>query len=169
MRCLQCDHPNRLTARLCEYCQSAIVPDAIPGLAHSHPAQHYETEQILVAEEFLDLLLDGEDFFAELEEHLRLMAVNFRTFEERYKAEMLDLGHSPEDELTRVLETGFELFGMGHAAFSQFFAKESEDPEELESAFKLLRDGNNYICLGLDIIHRRHDELQEVLESQETG
>lgn len=169
MRCQNCDQTNRVTARLCEHCHSEIVPEAIAKADHPHPAQHYETEQILVAEEFVDLLLDGADFFAELEEHVRLMGANFKKFEERYKAETQALAHPPDDDLSRVLETGFQLFGKAQIAFSQFFAEESDDPEELESAFKLLRDGNNYICLGLDIIHRRHDELQEVLESQERG
>ena len=169
MQCIRCDHPNHVTARRCEYCHSEIIPEEIPGLDHPHPAQHYETEQILVVEEFVDLLLDGEDFFAELEEQVRLMGANFKKFEERYKAESQALPHPTEDDLAGVLETGFQLFDKGQSAFSQFFAKESVDPAELERAFKLLRNGNNYICLGLDIIHRRHDELQEVLEAEDAG
>jgi hypothetical protein len=142
------------------------------GVEYPHPSHHYETEQIVHLAELVELLLDGEDRFDELEEHLQLMEDNFTEFEKRYALSMQSLLASesmkrPEDQystkLSYVLRTGLRLFHEGKAAFAHFFATESEDPDELEAAFCKTRDGNDYVCLALELAEQRLAELEKVI------
>lgn len=72
-------------------------------------------------------------------------------------------------KLSYVLKTGFGLFEQGRRAFNEFFETESEDADELEAAFAKVRDGNNYICLALEMAQKRFEELQEVLKHHPEG
>lgn len=188
MQCPRCSQDNLYGAKWCENCESPLIP-GLPveeevavglqeGVEYPHPTHHYETEQIVVTAQYVERLLEGDDCFDELEDHLDLMAANFKEFEKQHAAEMQNLlsresRRMPDDtyntKLSYVLKTGFGLFEEGRRAFNEFFDTESEDADELEAAFAKVRDGNNYICLALEMAQQRFQELQEVLKHHPEG
>jgi hypothetical protein len=183
MQCPRCSKDNLYGARWCAHCEAPMIP-APPkdeeeslgiqeGVKYPHPTHHYETEQIVYAAELVERLLDGEDRFDDLEDHLDMMSENFREFERQQAAQMQKLlsresRRMPNDayntKLSYVLRTGFDLFENGRRAFVEFFETESDDADELMAAFERVRDGNDYVCLALEMAQQRFEELQQVLE-----
>ncbi|HIB63785.1 MAG TPA: hypothetical protein EYO33_01355 [Phycisphaerales bacterium] len=187
MKCLQCQTDNPPRSTRCQKCGSPLIPGADDptassvglkeGVDYPHPTHHYDTEQILVARELVDALLEGEDCFDELEDHLHQMNDNFKQFEQQYAANMQKMlvqeaGKHPEDDyntkLSYVLRTGLKVFDEGQQAFRTFFETESEDADELEAAFHKVRDGNDYVCLALEMAQQRLAELEAVIEARES-
>lgn len=178
MRCPKCGEQNSRTSLFCHACQSPLVGDpsaAAPtglgiqeGIEYPAPAHHYETEQLNALHDLVAGLLDGADLFDELESHLDQMAENFGRFEQQHAEKMQRLlaeqsVKQPEDDynaqLSYVIQTGLRLFKEGRDAFDRFFETESDDPDELEAAFYHVRDGNDYLCLALEMAHQRYQLL----------
>ena len=143
------------------------------GVVYPQPTHHYETEQIQELHELVERVLDGEDLFAELEEHLEAMARNYEFFESRHIGPMQELlvqesGRFPDDDyntqLSYVLRTGMDRFKEGRDEFKVFFETESDNPDELEEAFTKVGDGHDYICLGLEMAQTRLAALENILE-----
>jgi hypothetical protein len=185
MICFKCSSENSPRARYCKKCQAVLPKLHIDeptsgqvalkeGVAYPEPTHHYETEQIQELHELVEGLLDGEDLFRDLEEHLEMMASNYKTFEEQHVRPMQQLlireaSRLPDDDyntqLSWVLKTGMDRFQEGRDAFKRFFDMESEDPEELEDAFFQVGDGHDFICLGLEMAQSRLAVLQDILEN----
>lgn len=182
MLCLKCTHDNPPRSRYCQKCQ-AVLPRMMgtepiaqvalkEGVDYPEPTHHYETEQIQKLFDLVEDVLDGEDLFEELEEHLSSMAANYKKFEQEHVRPMQELlvreaSHLPDDDynaqLSWVLKTGMSRFHEGRAAFKIFFETESEVPEELEEAFSIVGDGHDFICLGLEMAEARLALLHEIL------
>jgi len=185
VKCPQCESQNPPNCRICQACGAPLIPSPVveqpklgiaEGVEYPHPTHHYETEQMNRLTELVALLFEGEDLFVELEDHLVMMSDNFHEFETQYAEKMQELlvreaSRKPEDQyntkLSYTLRTGLQLFEEGRAAFQQFFETESEDPDELEAAFVKVRDGNDYVCLALELAQIRFQELQKVLQQRE--
>lgn len=183
MQCLQCAEDNPPAVRRCQYCLAPLIP-VIPdepasglgikeGVVYPEPTHHYETDQLLAVQQLVDRLLEGDDCFDDLEDQLDQMAHNFALFEALHVNEMQRLlaqesQRLPADDfnnqLSYVIKTGLGLFGEGRRAFKVFFENESEDAEELEAAFLRVRDGNDYLCLALEMAHQRHQDLLDVID-----
>lgn len=184
MLCLKCSADNPNNSRYCKNCR-AVLPRNLgqpptvaavslkEGVEYPEPTHHYETEQILELHELVEDVLDGNDLFQELEEHLNNMARNYKEFEEKHIRPMQELlvresARLPDDnyntKLSFVLKTGMQLFHEGRKDFETFFETESDDPEELEAAFARVGDGHDYICLGLEMAQERLADLQKLLQ-----
>lgn len=189
MLCLKCGHQSSPSSRYCQKCQ-AVLPrmmgkgpiTQVPikeGVVYPEPTHHYETDQIQELFGLVEDVLDGQDLFAELEEHLALMAANYEKFEDEHIRPMQELlvresTLLPDDDyntqLSWVLKTGMNRFREGREAFKTFFETESDVPEELEEAFSIVGDGHDYICLGLEMAEQRLALLNEILaENAESG
>lgn len=143
------------------------------GVVYPQPTHHYETEQIQELYDLVERVLDGEDLFSELEDHLDAMARNYEYFESRHIGPMQALlvqesSRFPDDDyntqLSYVLRTGMDRFKEGRDEFKAFFDAESDDPAELEQAFTKVGDGHDYICLGLEMAQTRLAALENILE-----
>lgn len=187
MLCLKCSSENSSRARYCQKCQ-AVLPRMITGeseapaqvalkegVVYPEPTHHYETEQIQELHSLVEGLLEGEDLFDELEDHLEFMGDNYKAFEEQHVRPMQAMlvqqaSNMPDDDynvqLSYVLKTGMGLFEQGRAHFREFFETESENPDELEEAFAQVGDGHDYICLGLEMAQKRLALLNEILAEQ---
>lgn len=182
MLCPRCSTVNPDQARYCSQCQAVLprlpgsgLPSGVPlkeGVEYPEPTHHYETEQLVELHELVEAVLDGEDAFEQLEEHLEQMAHNYQRFETEHVRPMQELlqreSHRlPEDDyntqLSYVLKTGMAKFHEGKNMFRRFFETESDSPEELEAAFVEVGDGHDYICLGMEMAQQRLALLEEIL------
>jgi hypothetical protein len=108
-----------------------------------------------------------------------MMAQSFTEFEEKHAGEMQALlvqesMRFPDDEynvqMSYLLRKGSQIFEEGCQAFDAFFDTESENPDELEAAFRKVQEGHDYVCYALEIAAERLKALQQVVaELQELG
>ncbi len=186
MLCPFCSAENKHRGRHCQTCQALLprIPDLgldrlgptyRDDVVYPEPSHHYETAQILGLHELVERVLDGEDLFQELDAHLSMMAENFSSFVAQHVGQMEVLlqeesARLPNDDynlqLAYILKRGVELFEQGCQAFDVFFETESEEPEELEAAYCLVRDGNDYFCLALELAAARYKALQALLAAR---
>lgn len=149
------------------------------GVSYLAPIHHYRTPAIEKLRRLVSRLLEGEELFEELEEHLQVMAESFAEFEETYAGEMLTLlaqesARFPEDDyntqMAYLLRRGLQIFEDGCQAFDAFFEAESEDADELEAAFHKVREGHDFVCYSLEIANHRLQALRKVIkEIEEDG
>lgn len=146
------------------------------GVSYLTPTHHYHTPAIATLQKIVKGLMEGEELFEELEDHLQLMAENFAEFEEKYAGEMQTLlaqesSRFPEDDyntqMSYLLRRGLQIFEDGCQAFDAFFDAESEDADELEAAFNKVRDGHDFVCYSLEIANDRLQALRKVVEDLE--
>ncbi len=187
MLCPRCSAEVAEGAKTCPACHS-LLPRQAPvgspptslgiqeGVVYLEPRHHYVTPAMTRLGEFVAGVLEGEELFEELEDHLQLMADNFAEFEERHAAEMQALlaqesQRFPDDEynvqMSYLLRRGLQIFEEGCQAFDRFFDAESEDADELEAAFAKVREGHDYVCYALEIANDRMSALQQVVDDLE--
>ncbi len=184
MLCPFCSRENPDRQRLCLGCQATLprIPDLgldrvgvgwRDDVTYPEPTHHYRTPQLDRLSALIEGLLAGEDLFGELDDHLYAMSTNYMAFIERHVQQMETIlagsrGVQPDDpyplQLTYLLQRGSELFEQGGAAFDRFFDTESDDPQELEAAFAVLRDSHDYFCLALELAATRWAALEQLLE-----
>lgn len=142
------------------------------GVVYPEPTHHYETEQLTELHELVEEALQGEEVFEQLEDHLERMAQNYEQFEQHHMQPMQELlareaSRLPDDDyntkLSYVLRTGMTKFHEGKERFRKFFETESDDADELESAFLAVGDGHDFICLGMEMARQRLAELEQLL------
>lgn len=188
MLCPMCSSEIVEGGRRCGSC-GVVLPQQVPlgnpnqglgfreGVAYLTPTHHYSTPAIDTLRRLVNGLLDGEELFIELEAHLQLMAQSFAQFEERHASDMQALlaqesARFPEDDynasLSYLLRRGLQIFEDGCQAFDTFFDTESDDANELERAFELVREGHDYICYALELANERLQALQEVVADLES-
>lgn len=190
MLCPRCSAQAQATQKACPSC-GALLPRQAPvgnptralaiqeGVAYLAPTHHYSTPAMERLEQIVQRLLDGEELFEDLEDHLQMMAQSFTEFEEKHAGEMQALlvqesMRFPDDEynvqMSYLLRKGSQIFEEGCQAFDAFFDTESENPDELEAAFRKVQEGHDYVCYALEIAAERLKALQQVVaELQELG
>ena len=141
------------------------------GVTYLTPTRHYHTPAIDKLKRIVDGLLEGEELFEELEDHLQEMANTFVLFERRYAGEMQALlaqeaERFPDDplnpQLSYLIRRGFQYFDEGCQSFDKFLDTESDDADELELAFRRVQAGSDYICFALKLADKRMKELQRL-------
>jgi hypothetical protein len=184
MLCPKCSAQTQPEHKQCPGC-GALLPRQAPsgnptlalgfreGVTYLTPTHHYTTPAIEKLQLLVRGLLDGEELFEELEDHLQRMAENFAEFEEKHVGEMQALlnqesNRFPDDnynvQMSYLLRRGLQIFEDGCHAFDTFFDAESEDADELEAAFNKVRDGHDYVCYALEIANDRLQALQKVVD-----
>lgn len=184
MLCPRCSAEVVEQAKSCPSCHCLLprqAPSGNPapnlgiqeGVEYLEPRHHYETPAILKLQDLVAGVLEGEELFEELEDHLELMAGSFAEFEERHASEMQALltqesQRFPDDEynvqMSYLLRRGLQLFETGCQQFDRFFDTESEDADELEAAFARVREGHDYVCYALEIANDRMVALRQVVD-----
>lgn len=188
MLCPRCSAEVTAEDKTCPGCK-ALLPRQAPsgnptqalgfqeGVVYLTPTHHYQTPAIELLQRIVKGLLEGQELFEELEDHLQLMAENFAEFEERYAGEMQTLlaqesTRFPEDDyntqMSYLLRRGLQIFEEGCQAFDAFFDAESEDADELEAAFNKVREGHDFVCYSLEIANDRLQALREVVKELES-
>lgn len=190
MLCPKCSAEIQPDQKNCSSC-GVLLPRQAPsgnptqplsireGVTYLAPTHHYQTPAIETLRALVSGLLEGEELFEELEDHLQRMAENFAEFEEKHVGEMQALvaqeaSRHPEDDynlqMSYLLRKGLQLFEEGCRLFDTFFDTESEDADELEAAFDRVREGHDYICFALELANERLQALQQVVsELEELG
>lgn len=187
MLCPRCSAEVSGASKTCPQCHGVLprqAPSGVPstnlgiqeGVVYLEPRHHYVTPAINRLGELVAGVLEGEELFEELEDHLQLMAENFAEFEERHAGEMQALlaqesQRFPDDEynvqMSYLLRRGLQIFEEGCQAFDRFFDTESEDANELEAAFAKVREGHDYVCYALEIANDRMQALRQVVNDLE--
>lgn len=186
--CPRCSAAAQPEQKRCSSC-GAILPQQAPtgspsqplalreGITYLSPTYHYKTPAIDRLSDLVGRLMEGEEVFDDLEDHLEDMAENFAEFEEKYAADMQALlaqesTRFPEDDynlqLSYLLRRGLQLFDEGCRMFEAFFEAESEDADELDAAFRQVREGHDFLCLSLELAEARMHELQAVMKGLES-
>ncbi len=188
MLCPKCSAATQPDQKRCSSC-GVILPRQAPtgspaqplaireGITYLSPTHHYKTPAIDKLSELVGRLMEGEEIFDDLEDHLEDMSESFAEFEEKYATDMQALlaqesTRFPEDDynlqLSYLLRRGLQLFDEGCRMFEAFFDAESEDADELDAAFRRVREGHDYICLSLELANARLHELQSVMKELES-
>lgn len=184
MLCLRCSATILSDQKRCSTC-GAILPMQAPtgspsqplamreGVEYPAPTHHYQTPAISKLSHLVRGVIDGEEFFDELEDHLQEMSESFADFEETYASDMQALlaqesQRFPDDDtnlqLSYLLRRGLQLFEEGCQMFDAFFDLESEDPEELVRAFLRVQEGHDHLCLTIELANARLKELRKVMK-----
>lgn len=187
MLCPRCSAAIEPAHKTCPSC-GVLLPRQAPtgnptrplaireGVTYLAPSHHYQTPALETLRGLVSGLLEGEELFEELEDHLQLMAENFARFEDKHAGEMQALlaqesTRHPDDDynlqMSYLLRKGLQIFEEGCQAFDTFFDTESEDAEELEAAFGKVREGHDYVCFALELAGERLQALRQVVSELE--
>ncbi|MGE0493383.1 MAG: hypothetical protein AB7S38_29515 [Vulcanimicrobiota bacterium] len=183
MQCIRCGHENPEGTKVCSGCQARLLrlaPTGVPnqsvaieeGREYLAPQINYETVHLMtlfeVVELFLDDGVDPEAVMAEIEAHrARLDAYEAGPLPDSLSLLAQEAQRLPADDfhtqVSYLLKKGVGLYRQGLDNLT-LALEEAETEEPFVEACQALQDGNNHICLGLELMDERQKQLEEILE-----